>query len=162
MRVRALVVVMLLMCLLGSCSHVDNRRLPAANVYLVFWTQADWVTYGVSGAGSHKRYIKSERIPSDFPYSATSATGYGGLLVCTSYNGDPLAYDLACPVECRGDVRVFINEDNLAECPKCHSCFDVFMQYGAPVSGEAAEKGYGMQLYNVTGGRSGEYLVIYN
>lgn len=144
-----------------SCHHVDNHRLPGAVANLLFWTEADWVTHGVSGAGQYKIFNKSKRIPANYQYHAASLTGLGGVLVCTTFIGEPVAYDLACPVECRGDITVFINEDMKAECMRCHSCYDVFSMAGAPVSGEAAEHGYGLQRYHVTHGPNGEYMVIY-
>lgn len=146
---------------LSACHHVDNRRLPIHYANLLFWTQADWVKYGVSGAGDYRVFDKKKRIPSDFNYLASSATGFGGILLVSSLSGEPVAYDMACPVECRADVTVFINEDMQAECPVCHSCYDVFMQMGAPVAGEAATEGYGMEVYTVSPGPSGEYMVIY-
>lgn len=144
-----------------SCHHVDNRRLTGARANLLFRTQAEWITYGPSGAGDWRVFNREERIPADFPYIASSITGLGGLLVCTTYLGDEIAYDMACPVECRRDITVFINDDRLAECIRCHSTYDVFSLPGSPVSGEAAEKGYGLQIYNVSPGRNGEYRVIY-
>lgn len=148
--------------LLPSCHHVDNRRLPGAFANIMFWTQADWVTYGVSGAAQYRIFNKAKRMPSGFNYLASSMTGLGGVLLCSTYTGEPVAYDLACPNECRGDITVFINEDNQAECPRCHSLYDVFGQYGAPVGGPAAHEGYGMEVYSVTPGPQGEYMVIRN
>lgn len=146
---------------LASCHHVDNRRLPIHFANLLFWTQAEWVRFGVSGAGDYRVFNKAKRIPSDFNYLASSATGFGGILLVSTLSGEPVAYDMACPVECRSDVTVFINDDLQAECPVCHSCYDVFMQMGAPVAGKAAEEGYGMEVYTVSPGPSGEYMVIY-
>jgi len=144
----------------SSCHHVDNHRLPVGYVNLTFATQGVWEIYGVSGAGLYKTYIREERIPADFPYTALSSTGVGGILLCTTYLGEPVAYDLACPVECSAKVRVYINEDNEAECPKCHSRYDVFEQLGRPVSGRAAENGWGMQVYRVGPGSQNEYMVV--
>ncbi len=72
-----------------------------------------------------------------------------------------MAYDLACPVEARGDIRINVNADGEAECPKCRSRFDIFSLRGYPIYGKAAEHGYGLQVYNVGAGRSGEYMVVY-
>lgn len=147
---------------LCSCHHVDNKRLPLTRVNIVFLSQADWVTYGVSGAGQHKRFIREERVPAGFPYLVTTYTGFGGVLLCTDYYGNPVAYDLACPVECRSDIRVAVNEDNLAECPRCHSTYDIFAMSGNSVGGPAARDGYGLQIYYVGPGHSGEYRVVSN
>lgn len=144
-----------------SCHHVDNHRLPAAFANLMFWTEADWVIHGVTGAGEHKVFDKEKRIPSNFNYLASSLTGFGGILLCSTFIGEPVAYDRACPVECRRDITVFINEDMLAECEKCHSLYDVFSLNGSPVGGTAAEHGYGLQRYHVSRGPNGEFKVIY-
>ncbi len=144
-----------------GCSHIDNHRLPRVPVNIVFWTQGDWVTHGVSGAATYKRFIKDQHIPANYNYTANSYTGVGGVLLCTTYSGEPVAYDLACPYEATANNRVFINEDSQAECPRCHSCFDVFGALGTPLSGPAAQNGYGLQVYNVGPGMNGEYMVVY-
>lgn len=146
--------------LFAACHHIDNHRLPVTYVNVTFLTVGDWDIYGVSGAGLHRNFILPERIPAGFPYTAMSSTGLGGILLCTTYFGTPVAYDLACPVECNASVRVFINEDNEAECPKCHSRYDVFEKLGYPVAGRAAEKGWGLEIYRVGGGPQGEYMMI--
>lgn len=147
--------------LLSACHHIDNRRLPFHHANLMFWTQADWEKYGVTGAGEYKIFNKKKLIPANFNYLASSATGVGGILLVSTYAGEPIAYDMACPVECNADIVIFINEEKLAECPRCHSCYDVFMQMGAPVSGDAATEGYGLEVYTVAPGPGGEYRVIY-
>lgn len=157
---RSLLIIAAAMALTG-CDTVDNRRLPTPYVHLVFNTQSDWVVHGVSGAGTYKYFNKDKRLPANFPYTAASLTGTGGVLLCTTFLGEPVAYDAACPVECRGDIIVKVNADLLAECQRCHSCYDIFSLGGAPVSGEAARQGYGMQTYRVTPGRQGEYMTVY-
>ncbi len=143
-----------------SCHHIDSHRLHVAYVNVTFLTVGDWNFYGVSGAGQHKRFILQEKLPAGFPYTAMSSTGLGGILLCTTYTAQPVAYDLACPVECRSDVRVFVNENNEAECPKCHSRYYIFESPGHPISGPAAEDGFSLQVYHVGPGRSGEYMVV--
>lgn len=145
---------------LSGCHHLDNKRLPPCNVSIVFWTQADWNIYGVSGAMTSKRFVRELREPADFPWTALTYTGLGGILLVADINGQPMAYDLACPVECNASVRVAMNADLLAECPKCHSTYNVYSLYGHPESGIAAEKGYGLELYSVGPGRGGEYMVV--
>ena len=147
--------------LITGCDKVDNTRLPRVPVNLIFWTEADWITHGVHGAGGYERFIRAKRIPADYPYKDSESTGFGGILLCTTYLGEVQAFDLACPVECNPDVTVFINEDMNAECPVCHSCYDVFSLMGGPVSGKAAQDGYGLQVYHASHGRNGEYMVVY-
>lgn len=158
-RLTYLLILVLGLCSV-SCSHIDSKRLPVTQVNIVFWTQADWVTYGVAGAAGHKNFIKELRQPAGFPYTASTYTGFGGVLLCTGYDGEPMAYDLACPVDCKSTTRVFINNDLLAECPVCHSLYDVFGLRGGPVGGPAARDGFGLQVYRVGGGLQGEYLIV--
>ncbi|MCM1035849.1 MAG: hypothetical protein NC406_00805 [Bacteroides sp.] len=145
---------------LASCEHTDNERLPYAPVNITFWTQADWITYGPAGAASHRDFIREKRIPASYPFTADTYTGFGGVMLCTDYNGVPHAYDLACPVECSRDVRVAINSDLLAECPKCHSLYDVFALDGGAVGGPAARDHYGLTVYRTGPGPQGEYLTV--
>ncbi len=145
----------------ASCDSVDNKRIPLVNVNLTFWSIADWEHCGVGGAGQSRRFIRELKIPANYPYTALTYTGFGGILLCTTYIGDNVAYDLSCPVECRYDVRVSVNDDGYAKCAKCHSCYDIFELHGHPISGEAAHKGYGLKTYTVSPGRNGEYMVVY-
>lgn len=108
----------------------------------------------------YKSYIRDKRIPANFPYTANSFTGFGGILLVTTVLGEPAAYDLACPVERDHNIIVEINtESMLAECPVCHSEYDVFSLSGHPVEGIAAEKGYGLRRYRVARGRI-DYMLV--
>lgn len=129
-------------------------------VNITFADAGMWDKYGITGAGLYRRFIIQEKIPADFPYFASSATGFGGVLLCSMYTGVPVAYDLACPVECRANVRVYVNESGEAECPECHSRYDIFEKYGYPVAGKAAVEGFGLETYNVVSGLGGYYMVI--
>lgn len=143
-----------------SCHHIDNHRLHVAYVNISFVTVGDWNVYGVSGAGQYRRFILQERMPAGFPYTAMSATGLGGVLLCSSYTTELIAYDMACPVECKSDIRVFVNDDNEAECPVCGSRYDIFQLPGYPIAGPAARDGFGLQVYRVGPGSAGEYMKV--
>ncbi|MDR2854225.1 MAG: hypothetical protein LBV31_02840, partial [Prevotellaceae bacterium] len=55
----------------------------------------------------------------------TDRIGFGGILVCTISTGEYCAFDLACPVEVKADVRV--RPDGLfAVCDKCGSTYDIW------------------------------------
>lgn len=145
-----------------GCDHLDDDRIPVLPVRIGFATVGDWNVQGIGGALDHKPFIKEEGIPSSYHYTALSATGYGGVLLVGDVLGNPMAYDLACPVECRRDVRVFINTDEMvAECPECHSTYDVFSLGGHPLSGRAAKEGYGLRRYNVAPS-STDYMLVSN
>lgn len=145
-----------------GCDRLDNQRIPPAPVNIPFASVGDWNVSGIGGALDHRRFIKEQLIPANYHYTAISATGFGGVLLVGDVNGQPAAYDLACPVECKRDVRVAIDtEAMVAECPVCHSTYDVFSLGGYPLTGPAAEDGYGLRRYNVGSGR-GDYMIISN
>lgn len=145
-----------------GCDRLDDQRIPPAPVNIPFATVGDWNVMGVGGALDYRRFIKEELIPSDYHYSAISATGFGGVLLVCDVNGAPVAYDLSCPVECKRDVRIFVNADELiGECPKCHSTYDIFTLGGHPLSGQAAKDGFGLRRYNVGSGRA-DYMIVSN
>lgn len=159
-KISALVLMSVAMMTAG-CDKLDDDRIPPAAVRVAFNTAADWELYGVPGAGSYRYFIKEERIPANFPYTSLTYTGFGGILLVGAANGEAVAYDMACPVECKASVRVAVDhESNTAKCPKCHSEYDILTNYGHPRSGEAANQGYGLKVYNVAPGSQGEYMVI--
>ncbi len=144
-----------------ACHSVDDDRLPPAPVRLSFNTVAEWNLYGNPAALQYKMFIKEQRLPANYNYTAISETGFGGILLVGDAFGMPLAYDLACPVEMRKEIRIKVDtEKNEAYCPNCGSRYDIFANYGSPLSGKAAEQGYGLQKYHVGAGAAGEYMVI--
>lgn len=149
-RVRIIIAAVLAGIAAISCQSVDDTRIPPAQVSISFTTVGDWNVYGVAGALSARRFIKSDRVPADFPYSDMSATGYGGVLLVSDFDGVYKAYDLSCPVEKKRDVRIVVSSElSVGECPVCHSTYDVF-RLGSPLSGEAAERGYALTRYRVS------------
>lgn len=142
----------------NSCERIDDTRIPAVQVGLTFRGQQTWDVYGVHGALDSKRFIKELNEPAGFYYVVSDCTGFGGLLLVCDFYGNPVVYDLSCPVEQRRDVRVFVNSDNEAECPVCHSTYAVFENYGMPLSGRAAENQWGLKKYRI--GRNGSDYVI--
>ena len=147
---------------LTGCDTLDDDRIPVAAVNISFPTVAEWNIYGVSAALDHKRFIPEQHLPTGFYYTASTYSGYGGVLLVGDVMGNPAAYDLACPVECKPGVRVAIDpETNLSRCPQCHSTYDVFSLQGHPTSGEAADKGYGLRRYHVGTGRTSYMLISF-
>ena len=148
----------------AGCDRLDDDRVPLQPVNISFTTVAEWNIYGVSGAMTWKEFIRDLRRPADFPFKATTYTGFGGVLLVSDVLGNPRAYDLSCPVERRRDVRVAVqpSEDYLVRCPECGSTYNVFSLMGHPVGGEAAEKGYALRPYVVSAGFGGEYMLVRN
>lgn len=98
-----------------GCDHVDFDRIPPANVRLSFDTRAEWERYGTPGALDHRRFILDGnlRVPSDFPWTGLTYTGFGGILLVGDLSGAPYAYDLACPVEVNRNVRIEIDTQEM-------------------------------------------------
>lgn len=155
----------------NSCQSVDDERIPFRTVNISLADAGLWNTYGVSGFGSHRNFIYKETggsVPSGFPYTAKSSTGFGGVLLIegmdpfSAVTASPLAYDLACPVERNANIIVTIDPDTyVAYCKECKSSYDVTMQRGAPISGEAAtgKYKYALKSYNcVPTGLGGFYI----
>lgn len=157
----SIVVSSILLSSLCSCHSVDDERIPVAPVNVVFSTVADWDVYGVAGAMQSRRFIRELKEPSSYPWTAQTFTGFGGILLVSDVMGETMAYDLACPVECKKDVRVFVNDEMLAECPGCGSTYNVLSLHGAPVGGSAAQNHYGLRTYHVGPPRNGAaYRII--
>lgn len=151
-------------CLICGCESIDDDRIPYTDVHLTFTTQADWEFYGVKeGAVGHKMFVRhgNTRIPADFHFKDMDRTGFGGLLMVSSTMGDLIAYDLACPVECSPTVRLTVPADELfAECPECHSTYEIFTNYGYPRSGPAAKRRYALKRYRVSFGGPNNYIIV--
>lgn len=145
---------------LASCDRVDDTRIPRSPVSIVFRGRQVWDVYGVNSAMETRRFIKEDNVPAGFFYVVSDYTGYGGVLLACDYFGNPVAYDLACPVECRRDVRVFVDtESNVAECPVCHSTYSIFENYGQPRSGVALERNWGLRVYTVGVTAGGDHII---
>lgn len=150
---------------LSGCHSVDvDDDIVRGRTYIPFTTVGEWELYGVSGALQSRRFIKPQRIPSDYPYSDYSATGFGGVLLACTVSNEYVAFDLSCPVEHSQQTLVYVNsESNYAQCPRCGSVYDVFCldtAAGYPVSGPALDEGYGLTTYRVVFGADNCYALI--
>ncbi|MDE6697353.1 MAG: hypothetical protein K2K25_10785 [Muribaculaceae bacterium] len=164
---------LLLIALLSAfvaCNQVDDDRIPSLPVYINLSGAGMWNTYGVSGVGISRNFINFDGVvsPTGFPFTANTYLGFGGVLLIggvdpfTSEPNVPLAYDLACPVECKANVRVYIDMDNLeAVCPECGSHYDVVIAGGSPVAGPAltGKYKYGLRRYTCEPYFQGGYII---
>lgn len=171
MRVRESVKILFLgviLFLVVGCRGVDDDRIPAMPVSINLSDAGLWNRYGVSGFGVKRYFVPKLGEPVGFFYTATTYTGYGGVLLIggmdpfTTETNVPLAYDLSCPVECSPNVRVKVDETTFAAvCPECGSKYDVTMQGGAPIAGPASEgkHRYGLRRYTCNPTGSGGYMI---
>lgn len=151
-----------------SCETIDNNRIPALSVNIRLDNIGLWNTYGVGGYGIYRYFIRETREPGNFPFNESTYTGFGGVLLIggmdpfTAETNIPLAYDMACPVECKREIRVRIDDNNLdAVCTMCGSRYDVVAAGGAPVDGPAltGEVKYRLQPYRCIPASMGGYII---
>ncbi len=143
--------------LFTGCDNYDDQRLPARPVHIEIYS-AQWSVYGVHGYMEWQTFVKNS-LPKGYSWAANSYSGFGGVLLICGLNNQLLAYDMACPVECKSNVQVTVDEEaDVAVCNACGSTYDVFNGYGQPLSGRAQEKKYGLTSYQVTYTSTG-YLI---
>lgn len=154
------------LCVASACQGLDDDRIPPLAVSINLGNQGLWNTYGVAGFGLSRRFIRELGEPSGYSYTDRTYTGFGGVLLIggmdpfTNDTNQPQAYDLACPVECKADVRVYVDPDNFeAVCPVCHSRYDVTMAGGTPLSGPAKEYRYALRRYQCLAAQAGGYII---
>ena len=170
-KILALILISFSVFMISGCQSVDNERIPNMAVYISLADAGVWNTYGVAGFGSNRNFIYNSNgnsQPSGFTYKYGSATGFGGVLLIEGIDAfnpalaAPLAYDLACPVERKANVRVYVDSETyVAVCKECNSAYDVTMGNGAPLSGEAltGKYKYALRKYNVVASGSGGYII---
>lgn len=169
-KVRLLLSLIAVLSATASCNQVDDDRIPSLPVYINLSGAGMWNSYGVSGVGISRDFINWQGVlsPTGFPFTANTYVGFGGALLIggidpfTSETNVPLAYDLACPVECSQTVRVVIDQDNLeAVCHVCGSHYNVLTAGGAPVAGPAltGKYKYGLRRYVCDPVQDGGYII---
>lgn len=151
--------------LLGACHQLNDERIPAFAVNIDLSNAGVWNAYGVPAWGDYNYFVLPLLLPQGFNYTAMSQTGYGGvLLVCgqNPFTGDvePLAYDMACPVERQQDIRVWmVPGSGEAECQECHSRYDVLTRGGAPTSNPALALEYALTPHSCVPSGTG-YIIL--
>ncbi len=150
MNIKKYLICVLAIICLSACENIDSRGLSGFRVDINLRMKSVWDTYGCPGLGTWQYFNYLKKLPSNFPYTATSYTGLGGVILFYTSSG-LVAFEAACPVERKADIYVHINsEGNLdAVCPKCGSHYDVFNGTGSPLSGEAISRKVGLTRYNV-------------
>lgn len=147
--------------LMMACTQIDDSRTPSYPVSIKLNSAALWATYGVSGLGDSRVFNRSKGLPKNYSYTATTYTGYGGVLLVygydfTSQDYGPMAFDMSCPVENNTTALIAFDDEALdAYCSSCGSHYDVMWSAGSPTQGTAVDKKYGLTRYTVTASNSG-------
>ena len=102
--------------LLSSCIENVTSTIPDYPVRLNLNLLTEYAIFRNSTGES---LVFEERI------KETDRIGFGGVLVCTNYEGKYLAFDLACPYEAKQDVRVEV-DGFFVECKECGSRFNFY------------------------------------
>ena len=150
--------------LMAGCSRIKDDVIPAMPVGIDLTNIGIWSVYGVNGYGDYRYFNIETGEPKGFPFTATTFTGYGGVVIVCGYDfttGDYnsiLAYDMACPVERRKDVKISINKEFKAVCKACGSTFDVCEGGGAPTSGKALDQKVGLSRYTASKSGGGYFI----
>lgn len=154
---------LLVITICTGCKSVNDNRIPVASVRIeVSLAQQQKREYWASVPTAHVAFVKPNS-PYGFPYSVSSATGYGGVLQVCGYDNELFAFDLSCPFEHSPTIRVRIDEKSLnAVCPECGSAFDVFYGSGAPIEGPAAKEKYSLRRYMINHIPSTSSYIIIN
>lgn len=154
--------IMLLVACAAGCSKLDDDRIPVYSAHIDISNQGMWTIYGVNGLGTYRYFSVDRRQPGNFPFNATTYTGFGGILLMDAGIGEckPVAYDMACPNERKKTVVVAIDDETLeAVCPSCWSRYDVLTGYGQAISGPAHTHKYALRRYRVTQSSYGGFII---
>ena len=134
---RIMLLSLLTLLLLGCQGEVQYATPLRPIHYPIYFASAEG--RALVPAGGYLRITK--------PSTATSAVGFGGILVIHGFAGSSgmadyyYAYDLACPKELDPTNSLVVNEKLEAVCPKCHSRFSIVYGGGTPVQGPAQSDG---------------------
>lgn len=70
----------------------------------------------------------------------TDRIGFGGILIVHAFDGNYYAFDLACPVEAKENVRIGKPDESLiCTCDSCGEQYDTGLGLGSPLKGISKE-----------------------
>lgn len=147
---------------MASCSDVNDERIPYVSVRIeVSSAQRTNPAWWPAAPAESVQFLTPD-YPSGFPYTISSYTGYGGVMVVCGYDYGYYAYDMACPVEREANVRIYVDENMDGRCKVCGSTYDLFWGSGAPKTGEASTQGYALRKYNISYISSNDSYIVSN
>lgn len=129
----------------------ESANIPPMPVYINLSGASMWATFGAYYPLDTRYFNVEQGVPSGFPYTANSFTGFGGVLLVHNAMGQVCAYDASCPYEHRKDVVLRVDHNDFqAVCPSCGSRFEIINGNGVPMSDKALELGFALKSYKVT------------
>lgn len=156
------------LCVLGGCS--DDASSMFSNreyVYCYFdklqYNELNLVMGNLGQYASIRKHVVNgvTKITMTSPASSTDynldalaknfGLGLGGLIVGTSNAGEPLCYDLACPICDRADRRLTLSNDGYAKCNKCGVTYRLEdgTPYHVPDDADIQSKKRGLYRYRI-------------
>ncbi|HBZ33918.1 MAG TPA: hypothetical protein DEO38_02330 [Bacteroidales bacterium] len=144
MMKRAYIVCCLLALSLAGCENdIYRSSIPDVSVHLELNLVSQYPLF----ANSYNEYIIFSE-----PRYAVDRVGFGGVIVYTTLEGKYVAFDLACPVEAKRDVRVEPDDAGVLTCAVCGERYDITFGLGYPMEGISKEplKRYVTSLYGNT------------
>jgi len=135
-RINYYLIIIFFVFVFASCDDTYHSSIPDYPVYLEI--NLATAPYTILKTSSLKYFTFKDGI------TVTDRIGYGGIFVCTGFDGTIYAFDMSCPVEASRSVLVYPpeNKDNYIgqlTCEKCGSVFDIGYGVGNPSKGAAKE-----------------------
>lgn len=126
--------------LTGCKDDIYQSSIPDVSVHLELNLVSQYPLF----ANSVNEYILFTE-----PRYVTDRIGYGGVIVYSTFEGKYVAFDLACPVEVKRDIRVEPDGSGFMTCPSCGEVYDISFGLGYPTKGVSREpmKLYKTELY---------------
>lgn len=103
-----------------SCTGYESS-IPVRPVYIHRIN-----AYGIKDAGTFLYFDKATQ--------ASDRIGFGGILVVHAYDDNFYAFDLACPVEADGNIKVGKPEGLICKCSSCGESYDLTFGLGTPLN----------------------------
>ncbi len=118
-------------CALWACEDTVYRSsVPTYPVNFKLNIAGEYVHFVTDNPGQYLTFTKQRYY--------TDAIGFAGLLVCTGYDSQYYAYDLACP-KCLSQERHVEVDGMFAICPICGEAFEFYNGIGNPTKGVVRE-----------------------
>ncbi len=117
--------------LIGCKDTVYRSSVPTYPVDFRINIAGEYVHFVIDNPGQVIT-VEKQRFPVD-------AIGFAGLVVCTGWNIEYCAYDMACPSCLSQTDNLEVNESLMAVCPLCTEEYEIMNGIGNPTKGIVRE-----------------------